>query len=199
MLMEISSSALIVIGVLSGALSAVSLGYGFVKIGEDRARAEQLARAADFSLAESTFDLRLQVPHYYTENPHALGQKRVFVIVNIRERGSEVILARFHLNGEWDRDDGIITRLKRDSVTYVKAESTIVMLQMNPVVEFVEPKLRQLVPGREYEIDLTADPGFAFPLTPSEVVIRTKSGVPYVLREFLSSRGWYTSKFVFQK
>ncbi len=195
-----SANTWILIGVFTSAIGLVSLSFGFVLKGEERATAAALVRAAEFSLAQSNFDLKLLVPEGAIErHPEAFALNRtLMVILNVREGNSNQVLARLHLQGQWTRDDGLMQLLSKNLVSFVRAERLFVLWQMSPAVEYVNPNLRKLAAGHEYQLDLMAIPSFAVPLVPTSLTIRTEDGVTHTLEKFISdNHGWYTATLKF--
>ena len=188
----------IILGIAAAAFSAYAIPHGFNVRAERTAaisRAED--KAALFSLADCTFDAIFEIPAdglktFAKAFPGKAGA--MTVIMNIFPEGQAESHARLQLTGDWSGTSGMMSRYSDNTVIFTEKERRFTLLHKKPIVEYVPSEMKQLIAGKRYRIDLTAFPGFAVPLIPKRITVRTHEGV---LHEFLNisgpERGWYTA------
>lgn len=152
-----------------------------------------------FTLAECTFDVKFEIP---VEGLKTFSQSMplesgtVTVIMNLSQGDKLDQNARIRLAGKWQGTSGLSPILAEDSLLFILSERLFVMLNKKPMMEYVSRSLRTLTVGEQYQLQLTAFPGFAIPLIPKGLFIRTHEGLIYSVSNFTGpSNGWYFATF----
>lgn len=159
---------------------------------------EANAHAETFALADCTFDAIFEIPTdslqvFQRAFPQESGTTSV--ILHVYQSGTEAQHARLQLTGDWKGTSGIIPRYSEDLVVFTLSERRFTLLHKRPIIEYVPTAIRHLIPGRKYAIEMTAMPGFAIPLIPRQLTIRTHEGVLYTISTFTGpNRGWYSAE-----
>ena len=152
-----------------------------------------------FTLADCTFDAVLEI------SPDGLEKfRRAFpdetgtlsIILNIFSNEFKGEYVRLQLTGKWQGTSGMTPIYQEDVVIFTLSERQFTLLHKKPIIEFVPHTMRHLSVGRHYKLELTAFPGFAVPLVPKKIFIRTHNGIVYSISDFTGpDRGWYFATF----
>ena len=150
-----------------------------------------------FALADCTFDAIFEIPADSVQSfQHAFPRESgtITVILQVYQGGTKEQHARLQLTGDWQGTSGMIRRYSEDSVIFTLSERRFTLLHKKPIIEYVPSAMRRLVPGMQYTFEMTALPGFAIPLIPRQLTIRTHDGVPYTVSTFTGpNKGWYSA------
>lgn len=148
-----------------------------------------------FSLAECSFDMILEIPVQGVETfrkAFPQGSGNLTVLLNISE--DEVNQqAQLQLAGQWNGTSGMISHYSEDLIVYTLSEHRFTLLHKKPIIMSVPTNLTRLRAGGHYSVHLTAFPGFAIPLIPKEVHVRTHDGMLFRVYDFKGDdKGWYS-------
>lgn len=152
-----------------------------------------------FVLADCTMDAAFEFPPGSLQKfRHAFPGETgtLSVILEIFQSGTPEQGARLQLTGDWRGTSGMVPRYSEDSIIFTLSEQRFTLWHKKPIVEHVPNTMGRLVTGRKYSIQITAFPGFAIPLIPKQLTVRTHEGVLYPIRDFKGpDKGWYSATF----
>lgn len=191
-----NSVILIILGGLFSVIGPVLLSYGFMYLGEERNQERAELESNYFYLSESSFNVRLKFPENSLQNENLnkvlKQQKQASVIINVSLQGSKEKIGRLILNGKWEDETGIIHSLQGNTTLFVRSTQEIVMLDVKPLIEYINNDFKIMKPNQSYEFYITAHPSFAITLTPESFSIRTKTGVQHYIEKFNNQEnGWF--------
>ncbi len=188
-----SGNLWIIFGLLSGVFSLYAVPHGFsLRDAEEK---------QGFALTDSSFDMVLVFPPntiqtFRTAFPQENGN--LTVIFHISEEGVPEHYARIQLAGQWNGTSGFIPQFSEDLVVFNLSDHRFFLFHKKPIIEHVPATLSRLKEGKRYRVDITAFPGFAIPLIPEKLQIRTHEGQLYNLTSITGSdRGWYSARLSF--
>jgi hypothetical protein len=160
---------------------------------------EANAHAETFALADCTFDAIFEIPAdslQIFQRAFPRGSGTMSVILHVYQNGTKEQHARLQLTGDWQDTSGMIPRYSEDLVVFILSERRFTLMHKKPIIVSVPSAMRRLVAGRQYSIEMTALPGFAIPLIPRQLTIRTHEGVLYTISTFTGpDKGWYSAAF----
>lgn len=186
----------------SGGITASSVSVENTTILQSGSQTESVSMGANaqtetFALVGCTFDAIFEIPADSLQNfqrafPRESGT--MTVILQVYQDDTKEQHARLQLTGDWQGTSGMIPRYSEDSVVFTLSDRRFTLLHKKPIIEYVPSAMRRLVPGRPYAIEMTAFPGFAIPLIPRQLTIRTHEGAPYEISTFTGQdKGWYSA------
>lgn len=152
-----------------------------------------------FVLAECTFDAIFEIPSdslqvFRRAFPGKTGT--LTIILQVHQKDAPDQTARLQLAGDWQGTSGMITRYSEDSVIFTLSERRFTLLHKKPIVESVSNAMRKIEIGKQYSVEITGFPGFAVPLIPIQLSVRTHEGVLHSISDFRGpDRGWYLATF----
>jgi hypothetical protein len=156
-------------------------------------------KALSFLIAECTFDGRFEVigniEAFRQAYPES-GSATIIMDIFPKDMPNENINLR--ISGNWQGTTGIMPVSAEDSVVFILPERMFVFYHKKPIIEYATNKMTHLYASKEYIIQLTGFPGFAIPLFPKMLNIRSREGVIITIPNFapLKERpGWYYAIF----
>lgn len=118
------------------------------------------------------------------------------IILQMHEKNAPDQTARLQLAGDWQGTTGMVSRYPENSVIFTLSERRFTLLHKKPIIEFVSSAMQKIEIGRQYTVELSGFPGFAVPLIPRQLTVRTHEGVLHSIKGFSGpDRGWYVATF----
>lgn len=157
-------------------------------------------RALTVALADCTFDVILEISEngLQTFRRAFPGDKGTLTaIFHIYERGtSSQQNARLLLQGNWQGTSGFIVQSLENLTIFIMSERQFQFRHMKPIIEYTPITMTHFSSEKQYVIELTAFPGFATPLTPKQINIRTREGLVFPVVTFEDiGKAWYRTVF----
>lgn len=183
-----NGTAWIIIGSIATAFGVFAAGYGFYLW-------QQEDNESSFSLADSSFDMVLNFPPNTIQtfqSAFPYGSGNLSVILHIAEERATEHHARLQLAGQWNGTTGLIPQFSEDLVVFNLSDRRFLIFHKKPIIEQIPKTLSRLRKGKHYRIEITAFPGFAIPLIPESLVLRTHEGEILAVASITGpDKGWY--------
>ncbi len=156
-------------------------------------------KALSIFLADCTFDGKFEVIGNFEAFRKAYPESgSATIIMNIFPKDMPNENINIKIAGNWQGTTGIMPMDAEDSVVFILSERMFVFYHIKPIIEYATNKMTHLYAGKEYIIQLNGSPGFAIPLFPKLLNIRSHEGIIFTIPNFapLKERlGWYYAVF----
>jgi hypothetical protein len=160
---------------------------------------EQPMPAKSFLLADCTFDGRFKVGGNFEAFRNAFPDSgTATILMDIYPKDKPKVNMNMKLSGHWQGTTGMMPIISEDSVVFTLSEQMFTFYHKKPIIEYATKNMIRIYPGKEYVIELTGFPGFAVPLIPEILNIRTREGLTVTIPDFGSLKdrpGWYCASF----